>query len=173
MNSNVSNKNKEFFTLRKNSELFCLWIVHHLSLLYGYNNDGVYLGARCSRVIIFLFLHLYKLNNNNYFFLKIKANYEQLERILKTYISKGGKDGERDEIDEELCIMIPLLNTIVINWWQPRVSIISLLWDCFHKRLDEPFLLQTSGPWTLSVEKYVNTLYVCIFFITNLKKVLS
>lgn len=89
---------------------------------------------------------------------------------MKTYISKGGKDGERDEIDEELCIMIPLLNTIVINWWQPRVSIISLLWDCFHKRLDEPFLLQASGPWTLSVEKYVNTLYVCIFFITNLKK---
>ena len=83
---------------------------------------------------------------------------------MKTYISKGGKDGERDEIDEELRIMIPLLNTIVINWWQPRVSIISLLWDCFHKRLDEPFLLQASGPWTLSVEKYVNTLYVCIFF---------
>lgn len=85
--------------------------------------------------------------------LKIRANYEQLEKILKTYISKGGKDGERDEIDEELRIMIPLLDTIVINWWQPRVSVISLLWDCFHKRLDEPFLLQTSGPWTLSVEK--------------------
>ncbi|KAF3426824.1 hypothetical protein E2986_01096 [Frieseomelitta varia] len=132
LNRNVSNKSKEFLTLRKNSELFCLWIVHHLSLLYGYNSDGVYLGAKCSR---------------------IKANYEQLERILKTYISKGGKDGERDEIDEELRIMIPLLNTIVINWWQPRVSIISLLWDCFHKRLDEPFLLQASGPWTLSVEK--------------------
>lgn len=90
--------------------------------------------------------------------LKIKPNYEQLEKILKTYISKGGKDGERDAINEELRIMIPLLNTIVISWWQPRVSIISLLWDCFHKRLDEPFLLQATGPWTLSVEKYINNL---------------
>ncbi|XP_046143371.1 protein MMS22-like isoform X3 [Osmia bicornis bicornis] len=120
----------------KNSELFCLWIIYNLSLLYGYNNDGVYLGSKCSR---------------------IKPNYEQLEKILKTYISKGGKDGERDAIDEELRIMIPLLSTIVINWWQPRVSIISLLWDCFHKRLDEPFLLQATGPWTLSVEKKTAT----------------
>ncbi|XP_043598632.1 protein MMS22-like isoform X2 [Bombus pyrosoma] len=132
LNRNVSNNNKNFLTLCKNSELFCLWIVHHLSLLYGYNSDGTYLGSKCSR---------------------IRPNYEQVERILKTYISKGGKDGERDEIDEELCIMIPLLNTIVTNWWHPQVSIISLLWDCFHKRLDEPFLLQLSGPWTLSVEK--------------------
>ncbi|XP_033336521.2 protein MMS22-like isoform X1 [Megalopta genalis] len=116
----------------KNTELFCLWIIYNLSLLYGYSSDGLYLGSNCSR---------------------IRPNYEQLEKILKTYISKGGKDGERDEIDEELRIMIPLLNTIVTNWWKTRVSIISLLWDCFHKRLDEPFLLQTSGPWTLSVEK--------------------
>ncbi|XP_033366135.1 protein MMS22-like isoform X2 [Bombus vosnesenskii] len=132
LNRNVSNNNKDFLTFCKNSELFCLWIVHHLSLLYGYNSDGIYLGSKCSR---------------------IRPNYEQVERILKIYISKGGKDGERDEIDEELCIMIPLLNTIVTNWWHPQVSIISLLWDCFHKRLDEPFLLQVSGPWTLSVEK--------------------
>ncbi|XP_076234655.1 protein MMS22-like [Calliopsis andreniformis] len=136
LNRNVCNSKQEslYCTLGpcKNSELFCLWIIYNLSLLYGYNNDGIYLGSKCSR---------------------IRPNYEQLEKILKTYISKGGKDGERDEIDEELRIMIPLLNTIVANWWQPRVSIISLLWDCFHKRLDEPFLLQTSGPWTLSVEK--------------------
>ncbi|OAD54304.1 Protein MMS22-like [Eufriesea mexicana] len=129
LNRNASDNNKEFLTICKNSELFCLWIVHNLSLLYGYNSDGIYLGP--------------------------KPNYEQLERILKTYISKGGKDGDRDEIDEELRIMIPLLNNIVTTWWQPRVSVISLLWDCFHKRLDEPFLLQVSGPWTLSVEKYV------------------
>ncbi|KAG9429298.1 protein MMS22-like isoform X1 [Apis mellifera carnica] len=130
LNRNASNNTGQF--LCKNTELFCLWIIYHLSLLYGYNNDGIYLGSKCSR---------------------IRPNYEQLEKILKTYISKGGKDGERDEIDEELCIMIPLLNIIVTNWWQPRVSIISLLWDCFHKRLDEPFLLQVSGPWTLSIEK--------------------
>ncbi|XP_076654446.1 protein MMS22-like [Halictus rubicundus] len=136
LNRRVSNSKEESlcYTLApcKNSELFCLWIIYNLSLLYGYNMDGIYLGFNCSR---------------------IRPNYEQLEKILKTYISKGGKDGDRDEIDEELRIMIPLLNTIVTNWWQTRVSIIALLWDCFHKRLDEPFLLQTSGPWTLSVEK--------------------
>ncbi|CAK9817611.1 Protein MMS22-like [Anthophora quadrimaculata] len=136
LNRNSSNNKQQFYhyplTLCKNSELFCLWIVYNLSLLYGYNTDGVYLGSNCSR---------------------IRANYEQVEKILKTYISKGGKDGERNEIDEELRIMISLLNTIVTDWWQPRVSVISLLWDCFHKRLDEPFLLQVSGPWTLSIEK--------------------
>ncbi|XP_053997170.1 protein MMS22-like [Hylaeus anthracinus] len=136
LNRNVSDTKQESWNCSlppcKNSELFCLWLLYNLVLLYGYNMDGIYIGAKCSR---------------------IRPNYEQLEKILKTYISKGGKDGERDEIDEELRIMIPLLNNIVTNWWQPRVSIISLLWDCFHKRLDEPFLLQTSGPWTLSVEK--------------------
>ncbi|XP_012139632.2 protein MMS22-like isoform X2 [Megachile rotundata] len=136
LNRNASNNKEEFkyYSLKpcKNSELFCLWIIYSLSLLYGYSSDGIYLGSKSSR---------------------IKPNYEQLEKILKTFISKGGKDGERDALDDELRIMIPLLNTIVTNWWQPKVSIISLLWDCFHKRLDEPFLLQVTGPWTLSVEK--------------------
>ncbi|EFN83552.1 Uncharacterized protein C6orf167 [Harpegnathos saltator] len=84
---------------------------------------------------------------------KIRSNYEQVEKILKVYVCKGGKDGERDELDTELKIIIPLLHDLIINWWQPRISVISFLWDCFHKRLDQPFLQQTSGPWALSVEK--------------------
>ncbi|KAL0103091.1 hypothetical protein PUN28_017435 [Cardiocondyla obscurior] len=116
----------------KNPELFCIWIIYHLSLVYGYSNDGVYLQFNSSR---------------------IRSNCEQVEKVLKTYVCKGGKDGERDELDVELKIIIPLLHDLIINWWQPRVPIISFLWDCFHKRLDEPFLLQTSGLWTLSLEK--------------------
>ncbi|EZA59634.1 Protein MMS22-like protein [Ooceraea biroi] len=116
----------------KNSELFCIWIIYHLSLLYGYSDDGAYLQSNSSR---------------------IKSNYEQIEKILKAYVCKGGKDGERDELDVELKLIIPLLHNLVINWWQPRVPIISFLWDCFHKRLNQPFLLQVSGPWALSLEK--------------------
>ncbi|XP_050445023.1 protein MMS22-like isoform X1 [Cataglyphis hispanica] len=116
----------------KNPELFCIWIIHHLSLLYGYNTDGVYLQYNSPR---------------------IKSNCEQVEKILKIYVCKGGKDGERDEFDTELKIIILLLYDLIINWWQPRVSIISFLWDCFHKRLNQSFLLQTSGPWALSFEK--------------------
>ncbi|XP_011065878.1 PREDICTED: protein MMS22-like [Acromyrmex echinatior] len=120
----------------KNPELFCIWIIYHLSLLYGYSNDGIYLQFNSSR---------------------IKSNCEQVEKILKAYVCKGGKDGERDELDVELKIIIPLLLDLIINWWQPRVPIISFLWDCFHKRLDQPFLLQTSGPWALSLEKKTAT----------------
>ncbi|XP_046814404.1 protein MMS22-like isoform X2 [Vespa crabro] len=116
----------------KNPELFCIWMIYHFTLLYGYNNDGIYLHTNCSR---------------------IRFNYEQVEKILKAYVSKGGKDGERDEIDEELQVMIPLLRILITDWWPSRIPIVSLLWDCFHKRLDQPFLLQTSGPWTLSLEK--------------------
>ncbi|XP_033225230.1 protein MMS22-like [Belonocnema kinseyi] len=116
----------------KNPQLFSTWLIFHMTLLYGYNTDGVYLQAGSSR---------------------IRENYEQLEKILKAYVSKGGKDGERDEIDEELRVMIPLLRIITTEWWQPRIHIISFLWDCFHRRLDQPFLLQTSGPWCISLEK--------------------
>ncbi|XP_011860729.1 PREDICTED: protein MMS22-like isoform X2 [Vollenhovia emeryi] len=116
----------------KNPELFCIWIIYHLSLLYGYSDDGVYLQSNCPR---------------------IRSNCGQIEKVLKTYVCKGGKDGERDELDVELKIIIPLLHDLIINWWQPRVPIISFLWDCFHKRLDQPFLSQTSGPWALSFEK--------------------
>ncbi|XP_043474055.1 protein MMS22-like [Leptopilina heterotoma] len=115
-----------------NTELFSIWLIYHMTLLYGYDNDGFYLQSRSIRV---------------------KENYEQVERILKAYVNKGGKDGERDEIDEELKIMIPLLRIISTEWWQPRIQILSFLWDCFHRRLDQPFLLQTSGPWSLSLEK--------------------
>ncbi|XP_014477165.1 PREDICTED: protein MMS22-like isoform X2 [Dinoponera quadriceps] len=117
----------------KNSELFCIWIIYHLSLLYGYSSDGIYLQSSSPR---------------------IRSNYEQVEKILKVYVCKGGKDGERDELDTELKIIIPLLHDLIINWWKPRISVVSLgLWDCFHKRLDQPFLQQTSGPWALSFEK--------------------
>ncbi|KAI4498080.1 hypothetical protein M0802_006904 [Mischocyttarus mexicanus] len=116
----------------KNLELFCIWIIYHFTLLYGYNNDGIYLHTNCSR---------------------IRFNYEQAEKILKAYVSKGGKDGERDEIDEELQVIIPLLHILITDWWPSRIPIVTLLWDCFHKRLDQPFLLKTSGPWALSFEK--------------------
>lgn len=79
---------------------------------------------------------------------------------MKAYVSKGGKDGERDEIDEELQVMIPLLRILITDWWPSRIPIVSLLWDCFHKRLDQPFLLQTSGPWTLSLEKYITNFII-------------
>lgn len=35
----------------KNSELFCIWIIYHLSLLYGYSDDGVYLQSSSPRVV--------------------------------------------------------------------------------------------------------------------------
>lgn len=35
----------------KNFELFCIWIIYHLSLLYGYSNDGAYLQFNSPRVI--------------------------------------------------------------------------------------------------------------------------
>lgn len=76
-----------------------------------------------------------------------------MEKILKVYVERGGKAGERDEIDEELGGMIPLLTTLTCEWWQPRVQIISLLWECFHRRLDLPFLLQAVGPWQASIDK--------------------
>ncbi|XP_043496827.1 protein MMS22-like isoform X1 [Polistes fuscatus] len=116
----------------KNPELFSIWIIYHFTLLYGYSNEGIYLHTNCSR---------------------IRFNYEQAEKILKAYVSKGGKDGERDEIDEELQVIIPLLRILITDWWPSRIPIVTLLWDCFHKRLDQPFLLQTSGPWALSLEK--------------------
>jgi len=81
-------------------------------------------------------------------------------------VCKGGKDGERDELDVELKLIIPLLHNLIINWWQSRVPVISFLWDCFHKRLNQPFLLQISGPWTLSLEKYTNKSYKFIITYT-------
>lgn len=38
----------------KNSELFCIWIIYHLSLLYGYSTDGVYLQSSSPRVVYIL-----------------------------------------------------------------------------------------------------------------------
>ncbi|XP_043279695.1 protein MMS22-like [Venturia canescens] len=116
----------------KNPELFAAWLIYHLALLHGYNSIGIYIGSSSTRV---------------------SPNYEQMDKILKGFVSKGGKDGDRDELDDELRVMIPLLRVLVDEWWPFRVQIISFLWDCFHRRLEQPFLLQTSGPWSASVEK--------------------
>lgn len=84
---------------------------------------------------------------------QIKCSMEQVVKIMKIYINKGGKDGAREEIDDELCVIIPLVHVLSCEWWSPQVQIISLLWECFHRRLDQPFLLQTRGPWSTSSEK--------------------
>ncbi|KAJ8680183.1 hypothetical protein QAD02_015970 [Eretmocerus hayati] len=117
----------------KNPELFCLWLIYHLTMLYGYNENGERFCNPSSR--------------------SISTNREQVETILKAYVIKGGKDGDREELDEELRVMIPLLHDLICNWWEPQVKIITLLWDCFHRRLDSPFLVQSRGPWSLSSEK--------------------
>lgn len=87
---------------------------------------------------------------------QIKLNISEVEKILKAYVNKGGKDGARDQIDEELSVMIPLLHVLCFEWWKPHVHIVTLLWDCFHRRLDQPFLMQTRGPWSTSSEKYLS-----------------
>ncbi|XP_044002538.1 protein MMS22-like [Aphidius gifuensis] len=115
----------------KNPELFCIWMIYHLTLLYGYSNDGTYIGINCNR---------------------ITSNYDEIDKILKSFLNNGGKDGDRDEIDEELKIMIPILKEMN-DWWPSRITIIALIWDCFHRRLDQTFLIQTSGPWSISLEK--------------------
>ncbi|XP_058805001.1 protein MMS22-like [Phymastichus coffea] len=121
----------------KNPELFCIWLTYHLTLLYGYDTNGNYLNRP----------------SNRYEEIQMILSKEQVDKILKAYVIKGGKEGERDEIDEELCVMIPLLQLLSINWGQSDFQLFALLWDCFHKRLDKPFLLQTRGPWLTSSEK--------------------
>ncbi|XP_011498574.1 PREDICTED: protein MMS22-like [Ceratosolen solmsi marchali] len=121
----------------KNAELFCIWLIYHLMLLYGYNKNGGYCNSPSSR-----------LNER-----QIESSIDIVEKILKAYVNKGGKNGARDEIDEELCIIIPLLHVLNFEWWKPQVQIITLLWECFHRRLDQPFLMQTRGPWSTSSEK--------------------
>ncbi|XP_015115868.1 protein MMS22-like [Diachasma alloeum] len=118
----------------KSPEIFCIWMIYHLTLLHTYPPEGSYPGSPI--------LH--------------ESNCHQLEKILKSFLDKGGKEGERDEIDEELRIMIPLLKMMILEFWKDKdssVRIISYLWDCFHRRLDQPFLVQTAGPWSVSLEK--------------------
>ncbi|XP_011301488.1 protein MMS22-like [Fopius arisanus] len=111
----------------KSPEIFCLWMIFHLTLLQSTFSPST-----------------------------LKSNCQQSEKILKSFLERGGKEGERDEIDEELKIMIPILKIMILEFWKERdssVRILSYLWDCFHRRLDQPFLVQTGGPWSLSLEK--------------------
>lgn len=39
----------------KNPELFCIWLMYHLTLLYGYSENGGYHHSPSSRVSIFTF----------------------------------------------------------------------------------------------------------------------
>lgn len=78
-------------------------------------------------------------------------NTQRIEKVLKAYVVRGGK--EDATIDEELSIIIPLLQVLCIHWWKSDFQLIAMLFECFHKRLDKPFLLQNRGPWVTSSEK--------------------
>ncbi|KAK0098257.1 hypothetical protein PV326_010156 [Microctonus aethiopoides] len=120
------------FTETRYPELFGIWIIYHLALLYGYNNQGYYIGTTSTR---------------------IKDNYIQIDKILKAFANDKGKEDIKDNIDEELKIIIPLLRVLTNEWWSPKIMVINYLWECFHRRLEQPFLMQLSGPWTISIEK--------------------
>ncbi|XP_023289124.1 protein MMS22-like [Orussus abietinus] len=113
-------------------ELFCVWIIYHLALLHGYRKDGIYASRSSPR---------------------IDPNYEQLEKILKAYVERGGKVGQRRNAENELCAIITLVYALVGQWWPPRMQVVSSLWDCFHRRLDDSFFVHSSGLWSLSIER--------------------
>lgn len=117
----------------KNPEIFSIWLIYHLTALQGYNKAGTYIGILSNR---------------------INDNYDQLEKILKSFSTRSIKeDSIKDEIDEELKVMIPILRHFTEEWWPMKMLVINYLWECFHRRLEQPFLVQLSGPWSMLLEK--------------------
>ncbi|XP_034947759.1 protein MMS22-like [Chelonus insularis] len=118
---------------KQKNEMFSIWMIYHLTILQGYNTDFHYIGATSSR---------------------INPNYDKIERILKSYSNRViSNEVVRDDVDEELKILIPLLKTLSLEWWPFKVMVINYLWECFHRRLDRSFLTQYSGLWTVSIDK--------------------
>lgn len=88
-------------------------------------------------------------------FNQVLPTTSQIEKILKNFVVKGGKEGLREAIDDELCVMIDLIHKLDKNgWYKFNIQIISFIYDCFHKRLNHPFLVQSRGHWIISIDKY-------------------
>ncbi|XP_008557978.1 protein MMS22-like isoform X1 [Microplitis demolitor] len=106
-------------------ELFSVWLIYHLAQLQGYSRDGIFDGPESGRVA---------------------ANYEKIDRVLR------GFSRQPDDVDEELRVVIPVLKKLTTDWWPFKIMIINNLWECFHRRLDQPFLT-SQGLWSVSMDR--------------------
>ncbi|XP_077863062.1 protein MMS22-like [Saccoglossus kowalevskii] len=91
---------------------FCLWILLHISPLYQYDIHGQQSMTK----------------------VPIKCNWLAVNDILKSAISPqaGGLDEAKLRCYIKCCISLTSI-------WEPNTKVIVLIWDQFHKRLNEAF----------------------------------
>ncbi|XP_046979420.1 protein MMS22-like isoform X1 [Schistocerca americana] len=106
-----------------NRGIFVLWLLLHLTQLYGYKRDGTYQEQN---------LH------------KVHSCHDQLNTTLKSILSM-------DSVSEvQLRVVLSLLRKL-LSMWEACNDPLLLLWEYFQRRLNSTFYVPGSSPETMAV----------------------
>ncbi|XP_067636741.1 protein MMS22-like isoform X2 [Eurosta solidaginis] len=106
---------------------FTNWLMHALVRLFGYRTNGQFVGPSHERATA-----------------DTAENYEMLEQCTQEFLNSQPNE---EQTRVYICLLMPTL----LHWWRPRVTIPVLLWEHFHKRLNNSFYAAGAAPSNLAV----------------------
>ncbi|XP_046392251.1 protein MMS22-like [Ischnura elegans] len=111
---------------------FSLWMLLNLSQLYGYSDQGIYLGKKSKRV---------------------KNNFIYLEKILSSAVSLAAQNSSESQVERQMRLYILLASEICLGrWWEPmRGEPVMIFWEYFHRRLSASLLIPGTSPAALPI----------------------
>ncbi|XP_071455800.1 protein MMS22-like [Hetaerina americana] len=111
---------------------FSLWMLLHLSQLYGYSDQGLFLGRKSKRV---------------------KSNFGHLEKILSGAISLASQSSSESKVELQMRQYIFMTSELCLGrWWEPlRGEPVMIFWEYFHRRLNASLMIPGSSPAALQM----------------------
>ncbi|KAL7294963.1 hypothetical protein TKK_0011674 [Trichogramma kaykai] len=89
----------------KQQESFAVWLIYHLTLLYGYDKNGNYCYGPSDR----------------FKEVQLKSSIDLAERVLKIFTDERRNIDEKSYVHTELQGVIPLLNELTLKWWKAQI----------------------------------------------------
>ncbi|XP_004520431.1 protein MMS22-like [Ceratitis capitata] len=125
--ANLKTKMDKFSLTSLSLAEFSNWLLHALVRLFGFRSNGHFVGPTHTRALT-----------------DTAENVDALEKCTQQFLNCTPSE-------EQTRVFICLLMPTLLEWWRPRVSIPTMLWEHFHKRLNTSFYVSGSAPSNLAV----------------------
>ncbi|CAB3980866.1 Hypothetical predicted protein, partial [Paramuricea clavata] len=112
----------------KDPMLFCWWLLVHIAPLYWYNVEGEY---------------VFKEKGN------VSGNGILVQDLLR--LAFLSRDAPKVQEDLSRCYLSCCLH--ILQHWHPNNDVVLLLWDYFHKKMNEMFYLQNQRIQTVACSR--------------------
>jgi hypothetical protein len=91
--------------------------------------------------------------NENSQLLNDKKSYDLYEGLVRNYL-------KADRSEESMRVLLLTISQVILRVWLPRSDLLMLLWECFQKKINSPFLIAGQSPNFMAVSGSTVSLFL-------------